>query len=125
MKSQNQELGQVMTYLMNCVFEKAIRVFRASAWIAALAIVCGSVAAADRVGVRLAGAPVPGGEVTSEGVPVGAVQVPPGGSPIVLLADRGTLGGYAKPALVHPADLPRLAQLRPGDRVRFVAAARG
>ena len=51
MKSQNQELGQVMTYLMNCVFEKAIRVFRASAWIAALAIVCGSVAAADRVGV--------------------------------------------------------------------------
>lgn len=83
------------------------------------------VSAADRVGVRLAGAPVPGGEVTSEGVPVGAVQVPPGGSPIVLLADRGTLGGYAKPALVHPADLPRLAQLRPGDRVRFVAAARG
>lgn len=80
------------------------------------------VAAADRVGVRLAGAAVPGGEVTSEGVPIGAVQVPPGGRPIVLLADRGTLGGYAKPAVVHPGDLHRLAQLRPGDGLRFVAA---
>ncbi len=82
------------------------------------------VTAADRVGVRLDGPAVPGGEVTSEGVPLGAVQVPPGGRPIVLLADRGTLGGYAKPAVVHPADLPRLAQVRPGDRLRFVAATR-
>jgi len=80
------------------------------------------VEAADRTGLRLAGREVPGGEVTSEGVPIGAVQVPPGGKPIVLLADRGTLGGYAKPAVVHPADLPRLAQLRPGDRLLFVAA---
>jgi len=78
------------------------------------------VEAADRVGVRLEGAAVPGGEVTSEAVPLGAVQVPPGGRPILLLADRGTLGGYAKPALLHPFDLKRAAQLRPGDRVRFV-----
>ncbi|HZW27800.1 MAG TPA: 5-oxoprolinase subunit PxpB [Trueperaceae bacterium] len=83
------------------------------------------VEAADRVGLRLAGGPVPGGEVRSEGVPIGAVQVPPAGRPIVLLADRGTLGGYAKPALVHPDDLPRLAQLRTGDRLRFVVARGG
>ncbi len=75
---------------------------------------------ADRMGVRLSGEPVPGGEVTSEGVPLGAIQVPPSGKPILLLADRGTLGGYAKPALVRPEDLPKAAQLRPGDRVRFV-----
>ncbi len=75
---------------------------------------------ADRMGIRLAGPPVPGGEVTSEGVPLGAVQVPPGGKPILLLADRGTLGGYVKPAVLDPRDLPRAAQLAPGDRVRFV-----
>ncbi len=72
------------------------------------------------MGIRLTGPPVPGGEVTSEGVPLGAVQVPPGGKPILLLADRGTLGGYAKPAVLDPRDLPRAAQLAPGDRVRFV-----
>jgi KipI family sensor histidine kinase inhibitor len=84
-----------------------------------------TVGRADRTGVQLGGAPVPGGEVSSEGVPLGAVQVPPGGDPIVLLADRGTVGGYAKPAVVHPADLPRAGQLRPGDRVRFRLLARG
>ena len=78
------------------------------------------VAAADRMGVRLEGARVPGGEVTSEGVPLGAVQVPPGGAPMLLLADRGTIGGYAKPAVLHPADLARAGQLREGDRLRFV-----
>ena len=80
------------------------------------------VTAADRVGLRLAGWAVPGGEVRSEGTPLGAVQVPPGGDPLVLLNDRGTLGGYAKPAVVHPADLPVLAQLREGDLLRFRAA---
>lgn len=80
------------------------------------------VAAASRVGLRLAGRSVPGGEVTSEGVPLGAVQVPPGGDPLVLLHDRGTLGGYVKPAVVVPSDLAVLAQLREGDRLRFRAA---
>ena len=74
---------------------------------------------ADRMGVQLTGAPVPGGEVLSEAVPLGSVQVPPGGLPLLLLHDRGTLGGYAKPAVLHPADLPRAGQLRPGGRVRF------
>jgi KipI family sensor histidine kinase inhibitor len=77
------------------------------------------VRAADRMGVRLAGPAVPGGEVVSEAVPIGAVQVPAGGAPIILLNDRGTLGGYCKPALVHAADLPRLGQLRPGQLLRF------
>jgi KipI family sensor histidine kinase inhibitor len=74
---------------------------------------------ADRMGVRLKGPAVPGGDVVSEAVPIGAVQVPAGGAPIILLNDRGTLGGYRKPALVHPADLPRLGQLRPGQALRF------
>lgn len=74
---------------------------------------------ADRMGVLLRGAQVPGGEVTSEAAPVGSVQVPPGGEPIVLLHDRGTLGGYHKPALLHPHDLSRAAQLRTGQRVTF------
>lgn len=78
------------------------------------------VSAADRVGVRLEGADVPGGEIVSEGVPLGAIQVPSGGAPIILLNDRGTLGGYAKPALVHPADLPLAGQLNSGDEVRFI-----
>ncbi len=74
---------------------------------------------ADRMGVQLLGGDVPGGEVLSEAVPLGSVQVPPGGTPLLLLNDRGTLGGYAKPAVLHPADLARAAQLRPGQAVRF------
>jgi len=78
-----------------------------------------TVRSADRMGVRLSGGEAPGGEVLSEGVPIGAVQVPPGGEPILLLNDRGTMGGYHKPALIHPADLPKAAQLRPGAALRF------
>lgn len=77
---------------------------------------------ADRMGMHLDGAPVPGGSVLSEANPLGAVQVAAGGKPLVLLHDRGTIGGYQKPAVVHPADLPRVGQLRAGDRVRFVRA---
>lgn len=79
-----------------------------------------TVASADRVGVRFAGAAVPGGDVISEATPLGAVQVTSDGTPILLLHDRGSLGGYAKPAQLHPADLGRAAQLRPGGLVRFV-----
>ncbi|MGI8748373.1 MAG: hypothetical protein ACR2J4_08515 [Deinococcus sp.] len=45
--------------------------------------------------------------------------MPPGGQPIILLNDRGTLGGYTRPARVHPDDLWRLAGLRPGEELRF------
>jgi len=80
------------------------------------------VASGDRMGLRLLGPEVPGGELISEATPLGAVQITTEGQPIVLLNDRGRLGGYAKPAQVHPADLPWLAQLRPGQMVRFVPA---
>lgn len=76
----------------------------------------------DRMGLRFDGPEVPGGGVLSEANPLGALQVTTGGRPLLLLHDRGTIGGYAKPAIVHPADLPRAAQLRAGERVRFVSA---
>lgn len=76
----------------------------------------------DRMGLRLAGPEVPGGELISEATPLGAVQITTENQPIVLLNDRGRIGGYAKPAQVHPADLAWLAQLRPGQKVWFVQA---
>ena len=84
-----------------------------------LAVAEFTVATADRVGLRLEGPPVAGGEVLSEGVPLGALQVPPNGQPILLLADHGSLGGYEKPAILHPDDLPLAGQLRAGDRLKF------
>ena len=76
----------------------------------------------NRVGVRLKGPSLTsdrGFDIISEAVPDGAVQVPADGQPIVLLADRRTVGGYAKIATVATVDLPKLGQLRPGDTVRF------
>lgn len=77
--------------------------------------------ASDRMGLRLHGpllrAPPAAG--ASEAVVPGVVQLPPNGQPIVLLADAGTHGGYARPLVVIRADLPRAGQLRPGDRMRF------
>ncbi len=77
----------------------------------------------DRMGYRLEGPPLrhsAGADIISEGTPPGAVQVTGDGLPIILLADRGTAGGYTKIATVISADLSRAAQLAPGDRVRFV-----
>ena len=76
----------------------------------------------DRMGYRLEGPPIghaSGGDVVSDGTPLGAVQVPGDGSPIILLADRGTTGGYTKIATVISTDVDRLAQAMPGDTVRF------
>ena len=81
-------------------------------------------ARSDRMGVRLAGPPLARRDATerpSEGVASGTLQVPPDGQPIVLLADRQTIGGYPKIANVVAVDLGRLAQRRPGDTVRFEA----
>ena len=72
------------------------------------------------MGVRLEGPEVPGGELLSESPPPGAVQVPAGGAPILLLADRQRSAGYDKPAVIHPDDLPLAGQLQPGERLRFV-----
>lgn len=78
-----------------------------------------TVTTGDRMGVRFSGPAIPGGELLSESPPPGAVQVPPNGDPIILLADRMRSAGYDKPAVVHPHDLAVAAQLRTGDAVRF------
>ncbi len=79
----------------------------------------------NRMGLRLAGPalPVPpAAEVVTEAAWRGTVQVPPGGQPIVLLADHQATGGYPKIAEVIAADTALLAQLPPGAGVRFVTA---
>lgn len=81
--------------------------------------------AADRAGVRLDGVPLATSvtEVASIGLPLGAIQVPADGRPIVMLADRPVTGGYPVPACVIRADVGRVAQLRPGDGLRFAAVS--
>ncbi len=80
-------------------------------------------AQADRAGIRLDGPTLVGGEVASMGLPLGAIQVPPNGRPIVMLADRPVTGGYRVPALVIRADIGRVAQLRTGDEVTFASVS--
>ncbi|HEX6965716.1 MAG TPA: biotin-dependent carboxyltransferase family protein [Gemmatimonadaceae bacterium] len=78
----------------------------------------------DRMGYRLEGPALELAlplELLSEPVAFGTVQLPPSGSPIVLMADRQTTGGYPRIGEVATVDLPLLAQLKPGDRVRFTA----
>lgn len=64
-------------------------------------------------------------EQVSAPVAPGAIQLPPDGRPIVLLADAQTIGGYPRLGYVIAADLPRLAQARPGEALRFTAVGRG
>ncbi len=76
----------------------------------------------NRMGLRLKGGTVPpphGGQMLTEGVPLGAVQIPPGGQPIILFVDQQTTGGYPVIASVITADLPSVGQLRPRDEIRF------
>jgi biotin-dependent carboxylase-like uncharacterized protein len=79
-------------------------------------------AESNRVGLRLEGPVlerVRQGELASEGIVLGAVQVPPSGQPLVFLHDHPTTGGYPVIAIVELDDLWRCAQLRPGEQVRF------
>lgn len=76
----------------------------------------------NRMGIRLLGAAIPapaGGEMISEGVALGAIQVPEGGLPIILFVEQQTTGGYPKIANVISADFHSLGQLRPRDEIRF------
>ncbi|WP_225802769.1 biotin-dependent carboxyltransferase family protein [Streptomyces sp. NK15101] len=79
--------------------------------------------ASNRIGLRLEGPAleraVPG-ELPSEGMVLGAVQVPPDGRPVVFLADHPTTGGYPVVAVVREADLGTAAQAVPGTPVRFL-----
>lgn len=76
----------------------------------------------DRMGYRLDGAPLKRDEVPdseSEATAFGTIQLPPDGKPIVLMADRQTIGGYPRVGEVASVDLPLLAQLKPLDRLHF------
>jgi antagonist of KipI len=76
--------------------------------------------ASDSMGLRLDGPALhPPSQILSEGQPAGSVEIPPSGLPIVLLAGRQTVGGYAKVAVVSRVDLPDLGQLMPGDSIGF------
>ncbi|WIE52036.1 biotin-dependent carboxyltransferase family protein [Pseudomonas sp. GM17] len=76
---------------------------------------------ADRMGMRLLGPSLryQGAPMISEGIPLGAIQVPPDGQPIVLLNDRQTIGGYPRLGALTPLALARLAQCLPGSEVRL------
>lgn len=76
---------------------------------------------ADRMGARLLGPKLQyqGQPMISEGIALGAVQVPPDGQPIVLLNDRQTIGGYPRLGALTPLSLARLAQCLPGSQVRL------
>jgi allophanate hydrolase subunit 2 len=84
--------------------------------------------ASNRIGLRLDGPPLERartGELPSEGMVPGAIQVPPSGRPILLLADHPTTGGYPVIAVVAERDLAVAAQLRPGQRLWVSTGARG
>lgn len=81
----------------------------------------------NRMGYRLEGPPLvrtQDGELISEPVGMGAIQVPSAGEPILLMADRQTAGGYPKVGHVISADLPLAAQLAPGDFIELILCSR-
>ncbi|GAB6100526.1 biotin-dependent carboxyltransferase family protein [Halanaerocella petrolearia] len=80
----------------------------------------------DRMGYRLDGPTLEhqeSADIISEGISLGAIQVPGDGKPIIMMADRQTTGGYTKIANVISVDIPELAQLKPGDKVGFKAVS--
>jgi biotin-dependent carboxylase-like uncharacterized protein len=93
----------------------------------ALARLCAApltVTTSSRIGVRLSGVDVPRvrtGELASEGLVRGAIQVPPDGDPVMMLADHPTTGGYPVIAVVQPDDVAVIAQIAPGGQIRLVA----
>jgi biotin-dependent carboxylase-like uncharacterized protein len=96
--------------------------FTAEAWAVLLSARYQVTNESDRVGVRLDGpalARANTAALPSEGMVLGSVQVPTDGQPIIFLADHPTTGGYPVIAVVHPADLPLVAQARPGSRLYF------
>jgi len=76
----------------------------------------------DRMGYRLTGAKIDHkskAEIISSGIAFGTIQVPAHGEPIIMMADRQTTGGYPRIACILSEDLPYIAQLKPGDKLRF------
>jgi antagonist of KipI len=92
----------------------------------ALRTLCGArfvlTSSSNRMGYRLDGPPLRhagGADILSDATPIGSLQVPASGQPILLMADRQTTGGYPKIATVITADLPLAGQLAPGDWIEF------
>jgi antagonist of KipI len=80
----------------------------------------------DRMGFRLIGprlTPVNGADIISDATPLGVLQVPRSGQPVLLMADRQTTGGYAIVATVISADIGLAGQLAPGDQIQFEACS--
>jgi len=76
----------------------------------------------DRMGVRLLGSKIEskdGVDIISDGIVTGSVQIPASGTPIIMMADRQTTGGYAKIATIISVDVNKIAQARPGNTMRF------
>jgi antagonist of KipI len=83
--------------------------------------------ASNRMGYRLEGAPLEHAgraDILSDATPLGSIQVPASGQPILLMADRQTTGGYPKIGVVISADIPLAGQLAPGDWVEFAPCTR-
>ena len=77
----------------------------------------------DRMGCRIEREPIEhkgDGNINTDGISLGSIQVPANGKPIIMLADRQSTGGYAKIGTVISVDLPKIAQSRPGQKVRFI-----
>jgi antagonist of KipI len=83
-------------------------------------------AQSNRMGYRLEGPSIAsgGGEMISDALPLGAIQVPPSGLPILLMADHATSGGYPLIATIITADVPLAGQLAPGDWIEFTSCSR-
>ena len=80
----------------------------------------------DRMGIRLIGIALRGKagmDIISDGITFGSVQITASGMPIILMADHQTTGGYAKVATVISVDLPKLAQVKPDDKIYFKAVS--
>lgn len=85
-------------------------------------------AQSDRMGYRLKGPAIKhqtSADIISEAIPLGGIQVPANGEPIILMADRQTTGGYTRIATVISTDISLLAQALPGSSIRFVAVTVG
>jgi antagonist of KipI len=98
------------------------KMFTAAAYDALFASRYTITANSNRMGYRLEGAPLShagAADILSDATPIGSIQVPAAGQPILLMADRQTTGGYPKIGTVISADLPLAGQLAPGDWIEF------
>ena len=108
---------------VNVVHGPQAELFDPAAWEALLGAEITVSHASDRTGYRLQGTKLPcrvPAALPSEPTCIGAIQVPDGGEPIVIMHDGPTIGGYPKIAVIRSAWISRFAQLVPGERVRFV-----